>query len=329
MRAKRIGIAFVGLCVFAWLSSDAWHGWMKRHTLAYASATYLNSIGQAEPELKADDAARIARRFCASIGQPVTATPNVHIEPANLDQQAFYLVRHDVCWTVTFRGQASVEIADATRQVVTYRNYRILLSWALGHGSTPGKAEPEEKAAILFAGVVKASGVNRSELGAPNIYEVQEIQGSSPPVKSGHYWEIDVPRVFHGINYNDQDCVAQIQAESGALLGFDLQFFSLPATIYDVAVTKQMAENVALGVVATRLNHKVPTASCVSAKLLVVRPNSEYQSSGLPVQIPGPAVVAWVCTFSLGPQLLVEVWVNAKDGSIEGGVWQGIPTVIP
>jgi hypothetical protein len=183
-----------------------------------------------------------------------------------------------------------------------------------GLDAPAGKAEAKDKAAATFASVLAASGVDVSELGAPDL---REDQNGYPATELTHQWMIDDPRLFHGQPYKDQDCMAMLQAETGKLETFSVRFSSPPPTEYNVVQSKQQAEDAATSELAAKL--KGAAVTCAGAELMVVQPNTLFKDNGSEEPLPGPAVVVWDCVFSPKPGLTIEVWINAKDASPEGG----------
>jgi hypothetical protein len=268
------------------------------------------------PHLNARHAIQIARRFCSTVGQPMSALPRASIHYSSFDSPISPYESTQTYWVVDFRDQADLEISDATGQVISYQNADYERISELETDARPGRAEPKEKAAALFARVLKASGVNQSELSAPDIQEKQE---SSPPTKGGHTWEADVSRVFHGIKYDRQGCSAIMEAEPGTLECFYVQFLGPPAIVYNVALPKRHAVRIARATVATAMHVNVAAVHCKSASLAVVRPNWLYQKYDSLDPKSAPPVVVWACRFMPPHGDPYYVWVDARDGSIAGG----------
>ncbi|MDQ2730913.1 MAG: hypothetical protein M3Y56_04580 [Armatimonadota bacterium] len=267
----------------------------------------------AGPTLTQPQAVQIASTFCQTIGSPIT-DPGVAVFPAPSSgsglPDSYYLPR----WQVKFGHKAVVEVVDATGLVSRYYNYDLSHRAMLNNGAAGTPITQD--AATTTANAVIQAGTGASELGTP---QAQEVQLANPATSSGHLWMINFPRMFNTVPYRRQGASVVLQAETGAVQGYSLNFLTPMPAATNLSVTHDTAIATAQGQLTTS---NIGGTILAAAQQEVVQPNTFWVQGGSPLPQPGAAPrVAWDCSYVNATQDgIYQVWVDAETGQVIGGI---------
>lgn len=264
------------------------------------------------PQLSQAQATQIAQSFCQAIGASVTGSGTA-IFPAPPryanEQETYYLPR----WRVLFADQAEVEIVDATSVISRYHNF--VLSRQLLTDNQPAGTPLSQSDAIQKATtVLQAAGSINDLVSSPT---ANQYQTDSPATTAGNIWSVVWRRQFQGCPYRDQKVIVLLQAETGAVEGFNLAFPSPPPASATGNVTQEQATVTAQAQLQSVGVQNVTVQAC---ELQVVQPNTFWQPGGSVAPQPNaPGVVAWDCSFVDADGKIYQVWVDSGSGALIGG----------
>lgn len=287
--------------------------WRQAALLSTLALTGASLPAHADPTLTPPQAIQIASTFCQTIGSPVT-DPGIAVFPAPSSASglpdSYYLPR----WQVKFGHKAIVEVVDATSLVSRYYNYDLSHQAMLNNGAP---ATPiSQDAATTQANTIMQAGTGASELGTP---QAQEVQLTNPPTSAGDLWMITYPRQLNNIPYRQQGASVVVQAETGAVQGYSVNFTTPIPAAANLIVTHDAAIATAQGQLNTS---NIQGTTLAAALQEVVQPNTFWQQGGSPLPQPEtPTRVAWACSFVNATQDGVyEVWVDSETGQVIGGI---------
>lgn len=152
------------------------------------------------PRLKPEDALRIAKAFCAKVGNVVTGPGETQFPTKPRFPSLVGSVNPR--WSVTFKNQAYVELEDATGNIFFYYNDALnLLRSKMGDEPIPEGTVVERETVLRKANAALEATGSTSDL---VFYGVIPNQSSSPPTIGGMSWNVVWQRSFHGLPFDDQ-----------------------------------------------------------------------------------------------------------------------------
>lgn len=246
-------------------------------------------------------AIQIAKAYCNSSKNPISVPGNAQYSVPDADD-AYWQPR----WTVTFDGQATVEVVDATGVVASYTNEAYYTNYLMSVRNQPAGPLTSQTTALQTAAAALQATTCAEQTGTPTAYLSQNNDGSHAGDST---WNVLYNRQFQGIPYKDDFVVILIDAGTNQLTGLSLTYRCVPPDNGGSAmvITQRQAEAIArvqLG------QDDVAGAVLQSTTKQVILPNSFWQDGGYSFT-PGPGKIAWVVTFS----------ISASSG---GGVAEGI-----
>ena len=260
-------------------------------------------------------AVQIAQAFCNSNGNPISVPGNAqYAVPDAAD--AYW----QPCWTVTFDGQATVEVVDATSIVASYMNDAYSGYLASIRQQLAGPLV-SQNTAVQTAAAALSTTANVDQTGQVTAYLSQDNDGTHAGEST---WNILYPRQFQGLPYKDDVVVMEIDAATNKLMGLSLTYRCVPPDNGGSAMVVTQAQ--ANATAQSQINQSGIQAPLLQGSIVqVVLPNTYWQDGNYNFT-PGQGKVAWVVTYSLGDPTLGEtvgVWVDAATGNIIGGEYIG------
>ncbi|MEI6520777.1 MAG: hypothetical protein WCO98_12180, partial [bacterium] len=171
-----------------------------------------------------------------------------------------------------------------------------------------------KETAISFAKKhLKAAGISFDDL----VLETIKIE----PKLNSSVWQIKYRREYKIYKYLDEWLAISIDPLDGALISFNYHCNSLVPVNTDVKLKKETAIKNA-GVCLKNIK-QIP-GKLVSAELMIVQPDNYLDIAGKKIKSDEYKQqqitrLAWVINLD-GPWDITQVWVDAEDGSILGGV---------
>ena len=260
-------------------------------------------------------AVQIAQAFCNSNGNPISVPGNAqYAVPDAAD--AYWQPR----WTVTFDGQATVEVVDATSIVASYMNDAYSGYLASIRQQLAGPLV-SQNTAVQTAAAALSTTANVDQTGQVAAYLSQDNDGTHAGEST---WNILYPRQFQGLPYKDDIVVMEIDAATNKLMGLSLTYRCVPPDNGGSAMVVTQAQ--ANATAQSQINQSGVQAALLQGSVMeVVLPNTYWQDGSYNFT-PGQGKVAWVVNFSVGDPTLgisTNVWVDAATGNVIGGEYVG------
>ena len=260
-------------------------------------------------------AIQIAQTFCNSNGNPISVPGNAQYAVPDPDN-TYWQPR----WTVTFDGQAVVQVVDATSTVASYTNDAYISYIASVHGQTVGPLS-SQATAIQAATTILQATANTEQTSLPSAQLNQDNNGLDAGEST---WSVLYNRQYQGIPYKDDFAVMQIDAATNQLVGLSLTYRCVPPNNGGSAliVTQDQANATAQAQIS---QSGIQAATLQSSTMEVVLPNTYWQDGNYNFT-PGQGKVAWVVSYTIGDPTLgisTSVWVDAATGNIVGGEYVG------
>ena len=289
--------------------------------LMMAAAPIRAAETEAAARLTEAQAVQVASEFCQRVGAPVTADG---VADYPLPQSLASAEHWQLLWRVRFKGQATVEVVDATGNVAAYTNDALNAQrdkdWQ--RPAQPGGInirEAEQKAMAL----VEASG-NKNELGFKRAVLWQITQ---PPTAAGQGWMVSFERMKSTVPYRDQGAHVVLDPESGLATTFITRFRTPPPAEESTMrfTPKEELETAEKQLIAAGK----PGTVRITGKKLVVQPNTFWENGGkgkvesLPIS--RVAAVYYYRTTEGNYEWTYEVWVDLDTGKVIGGAKSGAP----
>ncbi len=278
-----------------------------------ASCLLLGQMGgRAMPASKLTEAQAIQRAslFCRRIGAPVTVAGTAQYPtPPDPLEEPHWQKR----WRVSFPGQATVEVVDATGIISDYDND----AYSARPNNLPaGEAISEQEAMQRATDVLRATG----QVGETIFWNAQQLQFTEPPLAKDNVWAVSWHRALGAIPYDGDHVTVDLDAQTGEVTGMVLMFPATPPASPVMAVSREQATQIAL---AQMRDAGLPDAVFQSAKTQVVQVRVSPPTPENP-RPPKQPRVAWVCEFRAGEHTY-QVQVDVETGVVVGGGSEGYP----
>ena len=258
----------------------------------------------AEP-MSRERAVEVARRFCERIGVPVTGHGT--LTGPSIPGLAGIPDYWEPCWTVVFKGQATLQISVTAGVAERYDNdalsFRLL--------SMPAGAGVSEQQAVETASAALHATAQGEQLSSPSA-EWYNIGGNGGA--GSHWWNVTWNRLYQSVPYLDQVAGVCVQPETGLVYWICLCMPSPHPPSMTVDVTASQAANIAEQQLAAEGNGDMVLDS-VELRIVAIETT--------PSPHPGPPVastarLAWVLE-AQGPGHFRVMWVDTASGAIVGG----------
>ncbi|BDI27961.1 hypothetical protein CCAX7_000120 [Capsulimonas corticalis] len=263
------------------------------------------------PTLTQAQAIQIASTFCQALGAPVTLANGTATFPAAPQCPGLQADHWQPRWSITFPGQASLEVVDATNQVNHYEN--VQYENQLNNGLEPSGSPIASGAALTDAQAVLTGAGGVTDIASPS----STLNASGTTKTDADTWLVIWNRQVNSIPYKDQQVTVTLQAETGIPILFDLEYPSAPPASTSATVTQSQALTTAGNQLTTA---GITQTTLQSATLQVVQPNTYWQNGGSSVPSANAiGVVVWNCRYLATTGNTYEVWVDASSGAVDGG----------
>ena len=257
------------------------------------------------PKITEATATQIANNFCQRIGHPVVAPP-ASLLPS-LTSSRLSVANGPLVWRATlYDGKNIVDIdVDSTTGVVThYMNHQDV-------PDLPAVKDPisEERVIAQAREVLTSAGAMRSNELVLKGAESMHTSANSTT------WLISWRRDFGGIPYRDQGAHVGVDADTGELIGFGVNFRTRAPQSANASVSKGQALSIAA---KQLLDAGLQADAALHVITEVVQPNAFWQPDGSESQTLPYARVAWICQYRVDA-VFYEVWVDRETAQIVGG----------
>ena len=200
------------------------------------------------------------------------------------------------------------EVSDSTGQIVHYiqddnsNNHQ-----PLGTPISKAQAIAQATSALINVGAFKTNELT--------LKEAILMQGSA----NSQEWFVSWTRMLGQIPYREQDANVGVDAQTGEVTGFSINFHTPPPTSTAFSISQSQAVTIATQAFAAA---GVQFADAPTVKAEVVQPNGYWQPGVGEASRQPIARVAWICHFANGRQSF-EAWVDAETGDVIGGQYVG------
>ena len=211
-------------------------------------------------------------------------------------------------WRVKFKD-ITADVDDTTGQIHSAMN--VIILERKNNGTVGISVEVANQNALQY---LKAAGLSLDDA---RIVSSKYVRYSTSPVFA--FWEIVLQRMYNGHPFYGDDFIrVTLDPADGSLSSFGYNFRSPLPESTSVQLSQESAVSAGQDYLAG-LGYEV--GSLVSADLQIVQPNSywEYMGTGSLPPTPSESRLAWVISFN-APWKKTEVWVDAANGSVLGGV---------
>src|SRR5438093_920157 len=160
-----------------------------------ASLFILSAAAIGHAQVTLPQAVAISRRFCRSIGTPISTTADYQAEKRGAGE------RHQACWRLTFSDRSSnlsVEVSADDGSICLYRATAVSSASEM---KKPAGPPISSTVASKFAAQVIASSGNLDELQPDSI---RLIQYTVPATSAGQVWFVSYVRQSGGVPYRRQ-----------------------------------------------------------------------------------------------------------------------------
>lgn len=272
-------------------------------------------------------AIQIAKAYCNSNNNPISVPGNAQYAVPDADD-AYWQPR----WTVTFNGQATVEVVDATGVVASYMN-NAYTNYLMSVRNQPAGPLISQATALQTAAAALQATASAEQTGPPAADLSQDNGGAHADDST---WHVMYNRQYQGIPYKDDFVVMEIDAETSHLKGFSLTYRCVPPDNGGSAMV--ITQTQAASIAQVQLGQAdVEGAILQSTTKQVILPNSFWQDGGYNFT-PGQGKIAWVVVFAIPDSsngAITEgtgststsdsysVWVDAATGNVIGGEYVG------
>lgn len=279
--------------------------------VSIASAVAVVAIGgTAASEVSQQDAVAVASSVAGQLGLQWGEGATAAFK--NADEERWRPAR----WELDFRGLRRMAVAADSGCVLWLLNTTTSDSAAAEPATEP---IPKAQAVEIARKVVAAMGpADNLVLQSAELHE---------PTETSREWVVKWSRMWRGIPYHGPGAAVGLEAATGTLVSAGYYVPPPPPASAEVAVSEERAREVALGALRAAGKDSGFVSPEIAAKLMIVEPNGDF-ANPKPVGWKDPTRVAWVVTvtqkakegFIMGR---VEIWVDAADGSVLGGVMSG------
>jgi len=280
--------------------------------LSIPLAAVYGTQSQNNAKLTSVQVNEIVTNFLNKIGQPVkiTVEPSVDIKSGAASSPQSFLAdpaAAQMCWRVVFSDSVytrHVEVSDATGQILHY----IREDHSNSHKFLSDPISQEQAVAQATSALMSAGAFKTKEL----VYKSAEmVQGSADTQE----WYIFWSRLRNGIPYRDQGANVSIDAQTGEVIGFSVNFRTLPLANSVFSVNRDKALTIATEALA-KAGMQFPEPPTINAE--IVQPNGYWKAGNSETEQQSDAHLAWVCHFRQD-QRNYEAWVDGLTGDIIGG----------
>lgn len=257
------------------------------------------------PKITEAAATQIANYFCLRMGHPVVTPPASLL--SSLSSSRLSAADGPLIWRATlYDGKGLVDIdVDSTTGVVTrYMNLR-------GVSDLPAVKDPisEERVIAKAREVLTSAGAMRSNELVLKGAELMHTAANSTT------WLISWRRDFSGIPYRDQGAHVGVDADTGELIGFGVNFRTPVPRSANANVSKDQALSIAA---KQLLDAGLQADAALHVTTEVIQPNTFWQPDGSESQTLPYARVVWICQYRVDAAFY-EVWVDRETAQIIGG----------
>lgn len=270
-------------------------------------------------------AIQTATDFCQRIGQPapakssasfLTNDPRSPKIPMPTTPVSYVSVPR---WHVDFTDKnhrVEVEVNDATGVICYY-----MIS-TFGANSSP---KPSVQPLTPTTTKDEAISTAKSALEAAGAFKTGELQ-----FKEAFYnqdsavsavWYVSWEREFHGLPYSRQDANVGIDALTGEVNGFSVNFRTPPPDSAAFKISREQAQKIAANQLA---DAGLPSSGVVVEKAEVMQPSNFWHIPfSQHAQEQPIARIAWICSCQVDYRQKYHVWVDAATGDVIGGDYAG------
>lgn len=280
---------------------------------------------QDTPKMTPTQVSRIATNFLGKIGQPAKGVPAVNAvvppklpgaEAPKLSGATSNVVQDEAHWKVTIPDgdrAAYLEVSDTTGQIFHYIG-------DYSNNDHQPLAEPISKAEAIqraTTALTDAGPMTMKEL----VFKEAFLDHPSAGIEG---WFVSWVRMFHGIPYRDQGVNVGIDAQTGDLVGFSINYRTVAPASALFNISREKAISTAVQAFA---GAGVVFPDPPKVKTEVIQPNGYWQPGSSEMDRLPLARVAWICQFSDG-QKHYEAWVDTETGKLIGGQYIGSSRVL-
>lgn len=272
-------------------------------------------------KLTQSQVSQIVKKFLGQIGQPGTgetsispAIPNslpgneAGTSPERLSGQA---VSAATLWQITVPDPVHpkyLEVSDATGQVIHYiRDDNSKDHQPLETPIPKSQAIARASVALLDAGAMKSGELKFKEAFLSSLSANSQI------------WFVSWDRMVQGIPYREQGANVTVDAQTGEVTGFSVNFHTHPPVSMAFNVSRDQAKALATQAFA---DAGMQFAEPPVVKAEIVQPNGYWKPGVGEAERQPVARTAWTCRFKNGRQSY-EAWIDAETGEPIGGQYSG------
>lgn len=270
-------------------------------------AASIPAVVRADTRLTDSEAVAAASAFCSRIGDPVTAPGSAHFPAVDPPKT---LPRYwQERWLVTFPGQATVEVADATGVVTHFADFRLVNS--SGNWRLKDKHISRDSAVTRAARALRDTGQSADYTPAASyLLPGRDYIGSKRAI-----WLIVWDRRYRGnITYENHRASVELAADSGQVAVVDVNFPTPPPAGLAVSYSRRDADNEAHNIM---IHIGLPHAKLIHSGAEVVTPN-EYWTTGDGTPTVKPGRAAYTYRY-VAERRLYDIWVDTESGQLDGG----------
>jgi len=211
-----------------------------------------------------------------------------------------------VLWLLEYKVDGAVIVSalvDAERgKVISLADFR--------RSARVDNIKNTDKAVAIAANLLEKLGVELSQVSNPTV-AIRRIPNTD--LSQEIIYEVQWRQVYKGIQVMGGIVLVEIDAETLSPVGFSTLLLDVNNVDINASISKEQAVNVAKNFVE---NAGCKVGEVIDAQLVIGRPN--YYWEGSPTELGDPALM-WNVLLKDGAGKRIDVWVDAKTGSVVGG----------